>query len=111
MNFFSIYKTIYYIGIVFIVFGGIRLINHLSYGEILFALGVILYTGVQIKFLFYKSFKEWWIFDFLKLSVNLLFLISVFLLAILDLKFWYYPFILGALIDFFANILRRIKRI
>lgn len=111
MKSFSVYKTIYYIGIVFIVFGGIRLLNQLSYGDVLFAAGVILYTGVQIKFLFYKSIKEWWTFDYLKLAVNLLFLISIFFLLVFEMKFWYYPFLLGALIDFFANILRRIKRI
>jgi hypothetical protein len=111
MNSFSIYKTIYYIGIVFIVLGGIRLINHLSYGEVLFAVGILLHSWVQIKFLLYKSMKEWWTFDYLKLSVNLLFLISIFLLLVLEMKLWYYPFVLGILIDFFANILRRIKRI
>ncbi|PCH71577.1 MAG: hypothetical protein COC06_01185 [Bacteroidales bacterium] len=111
MKFFSIYKTIYYIGVVFIVFGGIRLIKHLSYGEVFFAIGILLYSWVQIKFLLYKSIRDWRTFDYLKLSVNVFFLISIFLLLVYDLKFWYYPFVLGILIDFFANILRRIKRI
>ncbi|MBN2595931.1 hypothetical protein [Labilibaculum sp.] len=110
MKSFSGYKTIYYVGIVFIVLGGIRLLNHLSYGEILFAIGVLLYSGVQIRFLFYKSIADWWTFDYLKLSVNFLFLISIFLLFVIDFKLWYYPFVLGLLVDFFANILRRIKR-
>ena len=110
MKSFSIYKTIYYIGIVFIVLGGVRLINYMTYGEVIFGLGVLLYSGVQIKFCFYKSILEWWIFDYLKLAVSILFLISIFLLFVFEIKQWYYLFVFGILIDFFANILRRIKR-
>lgn len=111
MKSFSIYKTIYYIGIVFIVVGGIRLLAYMSYGNELFAIGILLYSWVQIKFLCYKSIKDWGIFDYLKLLVNVLFLISIFLLMVLGLKYWYYLFVLGMLADFFANILRRINRI
>jgi hypothetical protein len=110
MKFFSVYKTIYYIGLVLIVVGGIRLLSNLSYAKELFSVGILLYSCVQIKFLFYKSFQEWQIFDYLKLAVNLLFLISIFLLLALEVKLWYYPFVLGMLFDFFANIIRRSKR-
>ncbi|PKQ65687.1 hypothetical protein BZG02_01390 [Labilibaculum filiforme] len=110
MNSFSIYKTIYFIGLVLAFLGGYRIIKQLSYGEVIFAVGILLYSGVQIRLLFTKSRKDWWILEYLKLSVNLLFLLSIFLLIVFDIKWWYYPFVLGSLVDFFANLFRRIKR-
>jgi hypothetical protein len=111
MNKFSIYKTIYFIGVVLIIVGGYRLFKQLPYGEILFSTGIILYAVVQIFMLFYKEFADWKIFEYLKLSVNILFLASVALLLLFDTTSWYYPFILGLLLDFFANIFRRMKRV
>lgn len=110
MKSFSIYKTIYFIGIVLVFLGGYRLIKQLPYGDVIFAVGIVLYSGVQVRLLFFKSIKEWLIFEYLKLAVNVLFLISVFLLIVLQIKLWHYPFVLGILVDFFANILRRIKK-
>ena len=110
MKSFSIYKTIYFIGIVFVFLGGYRLIKQLPFGDVIFAIGMVLYSGVQIKLLFYKNVKEWTTFEYLKLAVNVLFLLSVFLLIVLKIELWHYPFVLGILVDFFANILRRIKK-
>lgn len=109
MKSFSLYKTIYFLGVVLIFVGGYRLFKHYSYGEVLFSSGILCYSGVQIYLLSFKTLSDWKIFEFLKLIVNVLFLISIVLLLILDIKEWYYPFILGLLIDFFANILKRIK--
>ena len=105
----SLYKTIYFIGIVLIFVGGYRLFKHYSYGDLLFSIGILCYSGVQIYLLTFKTLSEWKIFEYLKLTVNVLFLISIALLLILGIKEWYYPFILGLLIDFFANILKRIR--
>ncbi|NOU60524.1 hypothetical protein [Marinifilum caeruleilacunae] len=109
MKSFSLYKTIYFLGVVLIFVGGYRLFKQLSYGDILFSIGIICYSGVQIFLLFYKAISDWKIFEYLKMVVNVLFLLSIILLMILNLQEWYYPFILGLLIDFFTNILKRIK--
>ena len=110
MRSFSIYKTIYFIGIVFVFLGAYRLFKQFPFGDLIFAIGIVLYSGVQIKLLFYKQIKNWTTFEYLKLAVNLLFLASVFLLLVLKIELWHYPFVLGILVDFFANILRRIKK-
>jgi hypothetical protein len=110
MKSFSLYKTIYFLGIVLIFVGGYRLFKNLSYGDWMFSAGILCYSGVQVVLLFFKVLSEWKLFEYLKLSVNVLFLISIILLLILNLQEWYYPFILGLLIDFFSNILKRISR-
>lgn len=110
MKSFSLFKTIYFIGIVLVFLGGYLLFKQLNYGDIIFGVGIVLYSGVQIRLLFYKNMKEWMTFEYLKLIVNFLFLVSVVLLFVLQLQLWYYPFVLGILVDFFANIMRRIKK-
>ncbi|WP_282015106.1 hypothetical protein [Marinifilum flexuosum] len=110
MKSFSLYKTIYFLGVVLIFVGGYRLFKNFSYGDLLFSFGILCYSGVQVFLLFFKSLADWKLFEYLKLTVNVLFLIAIILLLILDLQEWYYPFILGLLIDFFSNILKRINR-
>jgi len=110
MNKLLVYKTIYFMGIVLIFIGGYRLFKNLEYGTLPFSVGVVMYTGVQIFLLLQHSVKEWALFNYLKFSVNILFLISVILLTVFDLEQWYYPFILGLLVDFFSNILKRTQR-
>ncbi|MDQ2177464.1 hypothetical protein [Marinifilum sp. D714] len=110
MKSFSLYKTIYFLGVVLIFVGGYRLFKNLSYGDWMFSAGILCYSGVQVFLLFFKELSEWKLFEYLKLTVNVLFLISIILLLILNLQEWYYPFILGLLIDFFSNILKRINR-
>ena len=110
MKSFSIYKTIYFLGIVLVFLGGYRLIKQLPFGDVIFAIGIVIYSGVQIRLLFFKSIQDWLIFEYLKLAVNVLFLISIFLLIVLKIELWHYPFVLGILVDFFANIMRRIKK-
>lgn len=110
MKSFSIYKTIYFIGIVFIFLGAYRLYKQFSFGDFIFATGILFYSGVQIKLIFRKKIKDWTAFEYLKLAVNLLFLTSLFSLIVMRIEAWHYPFVLGILVDFFANIFRRIKK-
>lgn len=106
----KLFRTIYFVGVVLIFVGGYRLVNHQTYGNSLFAAGVILYSTVQLILLFQQSTKNWALFEYLKFGVNFLFLISVGLLLFGNFAFWYYPFIVGLLMDFFANIFRRIQK-
>lgn len=110
MNSIKLYKTIYFTGVVFIFVGGYRLFKNLEYGVFLFSAGMVMYSAVQLKLLFHYKLVDWTIFEYLKATVNLVFLLAVILLVAFGLKQWYYPFILGLLLDFFANILKRISK-
>lgn len=83
--------------------------KELEYGVVLFSLGILMYSGIQIFLLVKQSVKNWAIFNYLKISVNILLLISVVLLTVFQLNEWYYPFVLALVFDFFANILKRIQ--
>ncbi len=69
-----------------------------------------MYSGIQIFLLLQQSVKTWTIFNYLKISVNILLLISILLLVVFQLNEWYYPFVLALVFDFFANILKRIQK-
>lgn len=105
----KLYRALYFVGVALIFVGGYRLFKHLSYGEYLFAGGVVLYAFVQLVLLFKQSIANWGTFEYLKCAVNLLFVLSVVFLLAGKVTFWYYPFILGLLLDFFANIFRKIQ--
>lgn len=110
MSSFSTFKLIYFIGLALIFIGGYRLYNHLSYGNIILSVGLLTYAFVQLFLLIKQGFKTWGLFEYSKTMVNVLFISSVILLMGLESKVWYYPLILGMLLDFFANIFRRVNR-
>jgi len=106
----KLFRAFYFVGVVLIFVGGYRLFKHLSYGEIFLSVGVVLYTFVQLILLFQKCLGLWSIFEYLKFGVNLMFLLAISLLLAGESRYWYYPFIIGLLMDFFANIFRKIQK-
>ncbi|MCZ4693094.1 hypothetical protein DWB61_07445 [Ancylomarina euxinus] len=107
---FSTFKLIYFIGLALIFIGGYRLYNHLSYGNIIISVGLLTYAIVQLYLLIKQGISNWGLFEYTKTTVNVLFICSVILLMGLESKGWFYPLILGMLLDFFANIFRRVNR-
>jgi hypothetical protein len=110
MSSFSIYKLIYFIGLALILIGGYRLYNQLSFGDIIISVGLLIYAIVQLYLLIKQGIGNWAVFEYTKTSVNILFISSVILLMGFESKAWFYPLILGMLLDFFANIFRRVNR-
>jgi len=110
MSSFSTFKLIYFIGLALIFIGGYRLYNQLSYGNIIISVGLLTYALVQLYLLIKQGFRSWKLFEYTKVSVNVLFICSVILLLGFELKTWFYPLVLGMLLDFFANIFRRMSR-
>ncbi|RXQ96693.1 hypothetical protein EO244_03430 [Ancylomarina salipaludis] len=110
MSSFSTFKLIYFIGLALIFIGGYRLYNHLSYGNIILSVGLLTYAFVQLFLLIKQGISTWALFEYTKTTVNVLFISSVVLLMGFESKVWYYPLILGMLLDFFANIFRRVNR-
>lgn len=110
MSSFSTFKLIYFIGLALIFIGGYRLYNHLSFGNIIISAGLLTYATVQLYLLIKQGIRNWGLFEYTKASVNVLFLISVSLLMGFESKAWFYPLVLGMLLDFFANIFRRVNR-
>ncbi|MGZ2370182.1 hypothetical protein ACXR6G_10380 [Ancylomarina sp. YFZ004] len=110
MSSFSIYKLIYFIGLALILIGGYRLYNQFSYGNIIISVGLLTYACIQLYLLIKQDIRNWGLFEYTKTTVNVLFICSVILLMGLESKAWFYPLILGMLLDFFANIFRRVNR-
>lgn len=110
MSSFSTIKLIYFIGLALIFLGGYRLFNHLLYGNIIISVGLLTYASVQLYLLLKQSLNTWGLFEYTKGTVNLLFICSVILLMGFESKAWFYPLVLGMLLDFFANIFRRVNR-
>ena len=110
MSSFSTYKLIYFIGLALIFIGGYRMYNQLTYGNIIISLGLLTYAIVQLYLLFKQGLSNWTVFEYTKTTVNILFVASVLLLMGFESKVWFYPLILGMLVDFFANIFRRVNR-
>ncbi len=110
MSSFSIYKLIYFVGLALIFIGGYRLYNQQSYGEIIISVGLLTYAIVQLYLLIQQGVGNWGLFEYIKTSVNVLFICSVVLLMGFESKAWFYPLVLGMVLDFFANIFRRVNR-
>ena len=110
MSSFSTFKLIYFIGLALILIGGYRLYNHLSFGNIIISVGLLTYAFVQLFLLIKQGVRNWGLFEYTKTTVNILFVVSVVLLMVLKLKVWFYPLVLGMLLDFLANIFRRVNR-
>ncbi|MRT91458.1 hypothetical protein [Ancylomarina sp. 16SWW S1-10-2] len=110
MSSFSIYKLIYFIGLALIFIGGYRLYNHLIFGNIIISIGLLTYAFVQLFLLIKQGLSNWHLFEYTKTTVNILFIVSVVLLIGFELKAWFYPLVLGMLLDFLANIFRRVNR-
>ncbi len=110
MSSFSTYKLIYFIGLALIFIGGYRLYNQLSFGNITISIGLLTYAIVQLYLLIQQGVGNWSLFEYTKTTVNILFICSVILLMGLESKAWFYPLVLGMVLDFFANILRRVNR-
>ncbi|MDE5420761.1 hypothetical protein L3073_00920 [Ancylomarina sp. DW003] len=110
MSSFSIYKLIYFIGLALIFIGGYRLYNQLSFGNIIISVGLLTYASVQLYLLIQQGIGNWALFEYTKTTVNILFITSVILLMGFESKVWFYPLVLGMLLDFFANIFRRVNR-
>lgn len=104
------YKAIYFIGMTFFFIGAYRLFKEQTYGTLLFSVGVLLYAGVQLLLLFQQLKNSWYLFQYLKFSVNILLLISVAILVFTNYPYWYYPLIGAMFLDFFANIFRRMQK-
>lgn len=107
---FSTFKLIYFIGLALILIGGYRLYNQLSFGNIIISVGLLTYAFVQLFLLIKQGVSNWSLFEYIKTSVNILFISSVILLMGFESKAWFYPLVLGMLLDFFANIFRRVNR-
>jgi len=110
MSSFSTFKLIYFIGLALIFIGGYRLFNQLLYGNFIISAGLLLYASVQLYLLIKQGLRNWNLFEYTKVSVNVLFICSVVLLLGFESKSWFYPLILGMLLDFFANIFRRMRK-
>lgn len=110
MSSFSVYKLIYFIGLALILIGGYRLYNQLNFGNIIISVGLITYASIQLYLLIQQGISSWGLFEYTKTTVNLLFITSVILLMVFENKAWFYPLVLGMLLDFFANIFRRVNR-
>jgi len=106
----KLFRALYFVGMALIFLGGYRLYKELSFGEILFSAGVVLYTFVQLILLFQQPLKLWRVFEYMKAGVNLMFLLSIAILMVGESPYWYYPFLIGLLMDFFANIFRKIQK-
>lgn len=110
MSSFSTFKLIYFIGLALIFIGGYRLYNQLSFGNIIISVGLLSYALVQLYLLIKQGIGNWCLFEYTKTTVNVLFVASVVLLMGFELNAWFYPLVLGMLLDFFANIFRRVNR-
>ena len=110
MSSFSTYKLIYFIGLALIFIGGYRLYNQLSFGNLIISVGLLTYASVQLYLLINQGVRNWGLFEYTKTAVNVLFICSVILLMGFESKAWFYPLVLGMLLDFFANIFRRVNR-
>jgi len=110
MSSFSTFKLIYFIGLALIFIGGYRLYNQLSFGNIIISVGLLSYALVQLYLLIKQGIGNWGLFEYTKTTVNVLFVASVVLLMGFELNAWFYPLVLGMLLDFFANIFRRVNR-
>ena len=110
MSSFSTYKLIYFIGLALIFIGGYRLYNQLNHGDIIISVGLLTYAIVQLYLLIKQGIGNWTLFEYTKTGVNVLFISSVILLMGFESKIWFYPLVLGMLLDFFANIFRRVNR-
>lgn len=106
----KLFRGLYFLGIALILLGGYFISQHLFYGAWIFSAGVGLYSFVQIRLLFVRPARVWGVFEFLKLGVNILFILSVVLLLGWKLPLWYLPFILGLLLDFISNIIAKIRK-
>ncbi len=110
MSSFSTYKLIYFIGLALIFIGGYRLYNQLNFGDIIISVGLLTYATVQLYLLIKQGVGNWGTFEYIKTTVNVLFICSVIMLMGFESKAWFYPLVLGMLLDFFANIFRRVNR-
>ncbi len=109
LSFFN-YKLVYFIGLSLVFIGGYRLYNQQDFGEIIISIGLVLYAIIQLYLLMKQGVRNWSLFEYTKTFVNVLFIFSVILLIGYESKVWFYPLVIGLLLDFFANIFKRMKR-